>query len=167
MPDKKRLFLVDGMSSIFRAYYAIRGLSNGKGMSTNAIYGFTVMLRRLVTVYKPDYLGVALDTKEPTFRHEQFPDYKAHRPEMPTDLATQLPYMDRVCEVLRVPMIKLPRYEADDIMGTLAQKASAAGLQTVLVTNDKDLCQLVRDPDITIPLVYNKLGEVLLAEAGV
>ncbi len=167
MPDKKRLFLVDGMSSIFRAFYAIRGLSNGKGMPTNAIYGFTVMLRRLVTVYKPDYLGVALDTKEPTFRHEQFPDYKAHRPEMPSDLATQLPYMDRVCEILRVPMIKLPRYEADDIMGTLAQQAAAAGLQTVLVTNDKDLCQLVRDPDITILRVDNKLGEVFLDEAGV
>lgn len=167
MPDKKRLFLVDGMSNIFRAFYAIRGLSNSKGMPTNAIYGFTVMLRRLVTVYKPDYLGVALDTIEPTFRHEQFADYKAHRPDMPTDLVSQLPYMDRVCEVLRVPMIKLPRYEADDIMGTLAHKAVAAGLQAVIVTNDKDLCQLVRDPDITILRVDSKLGEIFLDEAGV
>jgi DNA polymerase-1 len=167
MPDKKRLFLVDGMSNIFRAFYAIRGLSNSKGMPTNAIYGFTVMLRRLVTVYKPDYLGVALDTIEPTFRHEQFADYKAHRPSMPTDLVSQLPYMDRVCEALRVPMLKLPRYEADDIMGTLAHKGAAAGLQVVLVTNDKDLCQLVRDSDITILRVDNKLGEVFLDEAGV
>jgi DNA polymerase I len=167
MPDKKRLFLVDGMSNIFRAFYAIRGLSNSKGMPTNAIYGFTVMLRRLVTVYKPDYLGVALDTIEPTFRHEQFADYKAHRPDMPTDLVSQLPYMDRVCEALRVPMIKLPRYEADDIMGTLAHKAVAAGLQAVIVTNDKDLCQLVRDPDISILRVDNKLGEIFLDEAGV
>ncbi len=167
MPDKKRLFLVDGMSNIFRAFYAIRGLSNSKGMPTNAIYGFTVMLRRLVTVYKPDYLGVALDTPEPTFRHEQFAAYKAHRPEMPTDMVSQLPYMDRVCEVLRVPMIKLPRYEADDIMGTLARKAAAAGLQAVIVTNDKDLCQLVRDPDITILRVDSKLGEIFLDEAGV
>ncbi len=167
MPDKKRLFLVDGMSNIFRAFYAIRGLSNSKGMPTNAIYGFTVMLRRLVTVYKPDYLGVALDTPEPTFRHEQFAAYKAHRPEMPTDLVSQLPYMDRVCEVLRVPMIKLPRYEADDIMGTLARKAAEQGLQAVIVTNDKDLCQLVRDPDITILRVDSKLGEIFLDEAGV
>ena len=167
MPDKKRLFLVDGMSNIFRAFYAIRGLSNSKGMPTNAIYGFTVMLRRLVTVYKPDYLGVALDTPEPTFRHEQFAAYKAHRPEMPTDMVSQLPYMDRVCEVLRVPMIKLPRYEADDIMGTLARKAADAGLQAVIVTNDKDLCQLVRDPDITILRVDSKLGEIFLDEAGV
>lgn len=167
MPDKKRLFLVDGMSNIFRAFYAIRGLSNSKGMPTNAIYGFTVMLRRLVTVYKPDYLGVALDTPEPTFRHEQFAAYKGHRPDMPTDLVSQLPYMDRVCEVLRVPMIKLPRYEADDIMGTLARKAADAGLQAVIVTNDKDLCQLVRDPDITILRVDSKLGEIFLDEAGV
>lgn len=155
------------MSNIFRAFYAIRGLSNSKGMPTNAIYGFTVMLRRLVTVYKPDYLGVALDTIEKTFRHEQFAAYKAHRPDMPTDLVSQLPYMDRVCEVLRVPMIKLPRYEADDIMGTLAHKAVAAGLQAVIVTNDKDLCQLVRDPDITILRVDSKLGEIFLDEAGV
>ncbi len=167
MPDKKRLFLVDGMSNIFRAFYAIRGLSNSKGQPTNAIYGFTVMLRRLVTIYKPDYLGVALDTIEKTFRHEQFADYKAHRPDMPSDLVSQLPYMDRVCEALRVPMLKLPRYEADDIMGTLANKAAAQGLQAVLVTNDKDLCQLVRDPDITILRVDNKLGEVFLDEAGV
>jgi DNA polymerase I len=167
MPDKKRLFLVDGMSNIFRAYYAIRGLSNSKGLPTNAIYGFTVMLRRLVTIYKPDYLGVALDTIEKTFRHEQFADYKAHRPDMPQDLASQLPYIDRVCEALRVPMLKLPRYEADDIMGTLANKAAEQGLQAVLVTNDKDLCQLVRDPDITILRVDNKLGEVFLDEAGV
>src|SRR6185436_835956 len=150
MPDKKRLFLVDGMSNIFRAFYAIRGVSNSKGQPTNPIYGFTVMLRRLVTIYKPDYLGVALDTIEKTFRHEQFADYKAHRPDMPSDLVSQLPYMDRVCEALRVPMLKLPRYEADDIMGTLANKAAEQGLQAVLVTNDKDLCQLVRDPDITI-----------------
>lgn len=167
MPDKKRLFLVDGMSNIFRAFYAIRGLSNSKGMPTNAIYGFTVMLRRLVTIYKPDYLGVALDTVEKTFRHEQFPDYKAHRPDMPSDLVAQLPYMDRVCEVLRVPMIKLPRYEADDIMGTLARKAAAQGLQAVIVSNDKDLCQLVHDPDITMLRVDSKLGEVFLDEAGV
>jgi DNA polymerase I len=167
MPDKKRLFLVDGMSNIFRAFYAIRGLSNSKGMPTNAIYGFTVMLRRLVTIYKPDYLGVALDTIEKTFRHEQFADYKAHRPDMPSDLVVQLPYMDRVCEALRVPMLKLPGFEADDIMGTLAYKASAQGLHVVIVTNDKDLCQLVRDPDITILRVDNKLGEVFLDEAGV
>jgi DNA polymerase-1 len=86
---------------------------------------------------------------------------------MPTDLVSQLPYMDRVCEVLRVPMIKLLRYEADDIMGTLARKAADAGMQAVIVTNDKDLCQLVRDPDITILRVDNKLGEIFLDEAGV
>jgi DNA polymerase-1 len=167
MPDKKRLFLVDGMSSLFRAYYAIKRLSNAQGIPTNAIYGFTVMLRRLVTIYKPDYLGVTMDLPGPTFRHEQYPEYKAHRPEMPTDMVSQLPYVDRVCAALRVPVLKIQGYEADDLMGTLAHKAAAQGLQTVLVTNDKDLCQLVRDPDITILRVDNKLGEIFLDEAGV
>ncbi len=166
MSNKKRLFLIDGMSNIFRAYYAIRGLSNSKGMPTNATYGFTVTLRKMITDHKPDYLGVVLDSKEQTFRQEQFAAYKAHRPDMPEDLATQLPYIDRVCEALRVPVLKMARYEADDIIGTLAKKAAKVGLQTVIVTNDKDLAQLVHDPDITMIRV-DKSGETMLDEAGV
>ena len=104
-------------------------------------------LRRLMKDYRPDYLGVVLDSKEMTFRQEQFADYKAHRPEMPEDLVAQLPYILRVCEALRVPVLRIPRYEADDIIGALARQATEAGLQTVVVTNDKDLCQLVRDDD--------------------
>jgi len=166
MADKKRLFLVDGMSNIFRSYYAIRGLSNSKGVPTNAVYGFTVTLRKLIAERKPDYLGVVLDSKEKTFRQEQFAAYKAHRPDMPEDLVAQLPFVDRVCAALRVPVLKMPRYEADDIIGTLATKASAAGLQTVIVTNDKDLAQLVHDPDVVMIRV-DKTGETLLDEAGV
>jgi len=166
MPNKKRLFLVDGMSNIFRSYYAIRGLSNSKGVSTNATYGFTVTLRKLMKDHRPDYLGVVLDSKEMTFRQEQYADYKAHRPDMPEDLVVQLPYILRVCEALRVPVLRMPRYEADDIIGALAKQATEGGLQTVVVTNDKDLSQLVRDDDVLM-LRVDKNGENLLNEAGV
>lgn len=167
MPNKKRLFLIDGMSNIFRSYYAIRGLSNSKGLPTNAVFGFIMTLRKMIAEHKPDYLGVVLDSKEKTFRHERFETYKSNRPDMPEDLALQLPYIDRVCEALRVPVIKMSRYEADDILGTLARKAALEGLQTIIVTNDKDLSQLVRDPDIVILRVEKSMGETLLDEAGV
>src|ERR1044071_4898083 len=88
--ERKRLFIVDGMSQIYRAYYAIRGLTNSHGLATNAIYGFTMILRRLIANEKPDYLGVALDSPEPTFRHESFEAYKATRAAMPDDLSVQL-----------------------------------------------------------------------------
>jgi DNA polymerase I len=166
MPDKKRLFLVDGMSNIFRSYYAIRGLSNSKGQPTNAVYGFTMMLRKLMKDHQPDYLGVVLDSKEKTVRQEQFDYYKANRPDMPEDLQAQLPYIERVCEALHVPILKLPRYEADDIIGTLARQAVEEGFRVIVVTNDKDLAQLVTDPDVII-LRVDKTGEVLLDEAGV
>jgi len=166
MPNKKRLFLVDGMSNIFRSYYAIRGLSNSKGLSTNATYGFTVTLRKLMKDHRPDYLGVVLDSKEMTFRREQYADYKAHRPDMPEDLVAQLPYIDRVCEALRVPVMRIPRYEADDIIGALARQATEAGLQTVVVTNDKDLSQLVRNDEVVV-LRVDRNGESLLNESGV
>jgi len=166
MPDKKRLFLVDGMSNIFRSYYAIRGMSNSRGLATNAVFGFAVTLRKLITQHKPDYLGVALDSKEKTFRHETYEKYKSNRTEMPDDLVAQLPYIMRVCEALRVPVIRLPRYEADDLMGTLARKAAKEGLQAVIVSNDKDLCQLVHDPEIII-LKIDRNGEVWFDEAGV
>src|SRR5919201_164518 len=132
MPEKKRLFLVDGMSNIYRAYYAIRGLSNSRGLATNAVYGFAMTLRKLITQHQPDYLGVVLDSKEKTFRHESYEKYKSNRAEMPDDLVMQLPYIDRVCEALRVPVLRVPRYEADDIIGTLANKAVERGLQTVV-----------------------------------
>lgn len=142
---KKRLFLIDGMSQIYRAYYALPSLSNSKGLPTNAIYGFTMMLRKLITSEKPDYLGVALDSPERTFRHDAYESYKATRTAMPDDLTLQVPYIQRLCEALRVPIVRRPGFEADDIIGTLAAKAQKAGLDVVIVTNDKDLSQLVTD----------------------
>ncbi len=140
-----RLFLVDGMSHIYRAYYAIRGLTNSRGLPTNAIYGFTSMLRKLIEEQKPDYIGVAIDVEGPTVRHEKFEAYKATRKPMPEDLAQQIPYIERVCRAFRVPVIGHTGYEADDVIGTLARMAAECGLTTILVTSDKDMLQLVTD----------------------
>lgn len=139
------LYLVDGMSQIFRAYYAIRGLSTSAGLATNSVYGFTMMLRKLIAQEKPKYLGIVLDSAEPTFRHESYAEYKATRGLMPDDLAAQIPYILRVCEVFRLPVIRVPGFEADDLIGTLARMAEAAGVPSVIVSQDKDLCQLVTD----------------------
>jgi DNA polymerase-1 len=143
--NSKRLFLVDGMSHIYRAYYAIRGLSNSKGLPTNAIYGFTSMLRKLIQDEKPDYIGVAIDLEGPTVRHEKFEAYKATRKPMPEDLVQQIPYIRRVCEIFRLPILSYPGYEADDVIGTLAGQAVKQGLTAILVTSDKDILQLVSD----------------------
>jgi DNA polymerase-1 len=141
----KRLFLIDGMSHIYRAYYAIRNLSNSSGLPTNAVYGFTSMLRKLIEEHRPEYVGVALDLEGPTIRHEQYQAYKATRKPMPPDLVQQIPYIRRVCEVFCVPVITYQGFEADDVIGTLSLKATEQGLESVIVTSDKDMLQLVSD----------------------
>ena len=166
----KRLFLIDGMSNLYRSFYAIRNLSNSRGLPTNAIYGFAMMLRKLTREHHPDYLGVVLDSKEPTYRQQKYPEYKAHRAPMPDEMVAQLPYLDRLCEAMRIPIVRLAHYEADDIMGTLARQATEAGVQTVLVTQDKDLSQLVDDPWVSLLRVERaerETREVFLDEAGV
>ncbi|HEX8185400.1 MAG TPA: 5'-3' exonuclease H3TH domain-containing protein, partial [Blastocatellia bacterium] len=164
--QRKRLYLVDGMSQIFRAYYAIRGLTNSHGMPTNAVYGFTMMLRRLIASEKPDYLGIAFDSPERTFRHDAFEAYKATRGEMPDDLSVQIPYIKRVCDVLRVPITREPGFEADDIIGTFACQVEDLGLDLVIVTNDKDMCQLVGD-HVKILRTERTGGMTLLDAKGV
>jgi len=148
----KRVFLIDSMSHIFRAYFAPMGrkggepLRNSKGQGTQAVFVFTNLLRKLLNDEQPDYVAAVFDTAEKTFRHDSFADYKANRAEMPDDLASQLPFIVRVCEAFDIPILKMPGFEADDIIGTLAQKVAEKGMQAVIVSNDKDLCQLVRDP---------------------
>jgi DNA polymerase-1 len=149
----KRVFLIDSMSHIFRAYFAPMGarqepLRNSKGQVTQAVFVFTNMLRKLLKDENPDYIAAVFDTIAPTFRHESFAAYKANREDMPEDLSTQLPYIIRVCEAFCIPILKMDGYEADDIIGTLAQKVAAKKMQAVIVSNDKDLCQLVRDPHV-------------------
>jgi DNA polymerase-1 len=142
---KTKLFLIDASGHIFRAYFAIPELSNSTGMATNAVYGFTNMLRRLLREEAPDYVAAAFDPPGPTVRHEIYPEYKASRDETPEDLVAQFPYVRRVCEALRVPVLEVPGYEADDVIGTMALKAQAEGIETVIVSEDKDLLQLVGD----------------------
>ena len=149
----KRIFLIDSMSHIFRAFFAPMGsrqepLRNSKGQVTQAVFVFTNMLRKLLNDEDPDYVVSVFDTMAPTFRHESFAAYKANRDDMPSDLASQLPYIERVCEVYNIPIVRMDRYEADDIIGTLANQAKKQGMQAVIVSNDKDLCQLVCDPHI-------------------
>jgi DNA polymerase-1 len=149
----KRVFLIDSMSHIFRAYFAPMGarqdpLRNSKGQVTQAVFVFTNMLRKLINDERPDYIAAIFDTMVPTFRHENYAEYKANREDMPDDLAEQIPYIERVCQVFNLPILKYDRYEADDIIGTLAKKTADKGLQAVIVSNDKDLCQLVKDPHI-------------------
>lgn len=155
--NPKRLFLIDGMSLIYRAFYAVRNLSNSKGMPANAVYGFTSMLRKLIEEQKPDYIGVAIDLKGPTVRHEQYEGYKATRKPMPEDLIPQLPLIRRVCDAFRVPVIGYTGYEADDVIGTLSQKAAAQNIKSVLVTSDKDMLQLVSDDVVVLDTMKDNL----------
>lgn len=148
---KDRVFLIDSMSHIFRAFFAplanrAAPLMTTKGQVTQAVYIFTNMLRKLLQDEKPKYIAAIFESKEKTFRHESYSDYKANREQMPEDLASQLPYIKRLCEAYNIPMISVPGFEADDVIGTLAVQAANKGLQAVIVSNDKDMCQLVRDP---------------------
>ncbi|HUP42755.1 MAG TPA: DNA polymerase I, partial [Thermoanaerobaculia bacterium] len=139
----QRLFLIDGYSNIFRAFYAIRNLSSSRGEPTNAVYGFVQMLRKLLRDERPELVGVALDVSSRTVRTERYEAYKAQRAPMPEDLRPQIPWIRRCLEAYRIPVLELERYEADDVLGTLAGKAAAAGYDVVLVSADKDLAQLV------------------------
>jgi len=139
------IYLVDGNSYIYRAYHAIRHLSNSKGFRTNAIFGFTKMLLKLFDDRSPEYVAIPLDSKGPTFRHEIYDKYKANRPPMPDDLVEQLPYIKTIIQKLGVTMIEMPGYEADDIIGTLAKKAEEKGFNVVVVTGDKDFRQIISD----------------------
>jgi DNA polymerase I len=147
MPPKppKRLFLIDAMGYIFRAFYAPMPMRmrSATGVPTNVPYLFANMIRKLVKDWKPDYLGVAFDMAAPTFRDKLFAAYKAQRPPMPEDLSVQLPYVRRYCEAMRLPILEHPGYEADDVIGTLARQAARKDLEVFVVTSDKDLMQLV------------------------
>ena len=142
---KKRLFLIDGNSFCYRAYYAIKELKNSKGLPTNAVYGFIMMLKKLLNQEKPDYLGIAFDLKGPTFRHKKFKEYKIHRKPMPDDLASQMPWIKKTVSAYNIPIFEKQGYEADDVLATIAKKAAGKGMEVYIVTGDKDALQLVDD----------------------
>jgi DNA polymerase-1 len=137
------LLIIDGMSQAYRAYFAIRGLATSQGLPTNAVYGFAIMLRRVLDKFPPEYIAVALDSSEKTARHAQYDLYKATRKKMPSDLVQQMPYIRQFCEAMRIPVLESPGHEADDIIATVCTRALAEGLYPVVVTLDKDLYQLV------------------------
>lgn len=140
---KGRLFLIDGSSLVYRAFYAIRSLSTSKGQPTNAVYGVVAMLRKLLEEDRPEYLAVALDVAGPTFRHRRYEKYKAHRPAMPQPLVDQIPLIKEMLEAFRIPIFEMAGYEADDILGTLALQGAKERMEVFLVTSDKDALQLL------------------------
>ena len=145
-PSAGRLFLIDGSSQMYRAYHAIRGLTGPDGHSTNAVYGFIMMLRKLIADHQPELIAAAFDLAGPTFRSELAHDYKANRAPMPPDLVEQVAWVHEACEAMGVPVLTSETYEADDVIGTLAMQAVTDTLEVVIVTSDKDFFQLVGGP---------------------
>src|SRR5438552_1319251 len=156
------LYVVDGHSHIFRAYHAVGYLSTSKGVPSHAVLILSTMLWKLIREEQPDYLGIALDPKGPTFRDALFAEYKATRTAMPDDLARQLPYVRRLFEALRTPVVEVPGYEADDVLATLVEHAlKLPDLDVTIVTGDKDLLQLV-GPRVRVLSVLGRTGEKIV-----
>jgi DNA polymerase I len=147
MSTSKRLFLIDGSSQMYRAYHAMRGsgLTGPGGRSTHAVYIFVTMLRKLIQDHQPQYIAASFDLAGPTFRDDLVTDYKANRAPMPGDLAEQIPWVHEACEAMGVPILTYERFEADDVIGTLACRATEQGFEVAIVTGDKDFFQLVHD----------------------
>jgi DNA polymerase-1 len=167
MARVSRVYLVDGSAQFHRAFHAIRGLATSRGLPTNATYGFTTMLRKLLEDEKPETIAMLFDPAGPTFRHEEYKEYKANRPRMDDDLAVQIPYVRRVCEVFRLPILEVPGYEADDTIATLAGQAVERGLKVLVVSGDKDLLQLVTDDVLVLNPGREGTGSTLYDRAKV
>jgi len=163
MPQPATIYLIDGSAYIFRAYHAIRGLRNSSGMPTNAVFGFTRMVIKLLEERQPEYIGMFFDTKGPTFRHERYDAYKANRPPMAEDLAVQIPLIKTVSKAFNLPVYELAGWEADDLIATVAHAAADQGHPVIMVTGDKDFMQLVT-PRVTI---WDPMKDLVIDEAYV
>ncbi|MGA2268560.1 MAG: DNA polymerase I [Bryobacteraceae bacterium] len=146
--DNQRLFLIDAFGFIFRAYHArarsgAPPMRTSTGLSTEAVYIFNSMLRKLARQYQPPYIAAVFESEGPTLREQEFAEYKANRKETPPDLLEQIPYVRRVLEAMKIPVLEYPGFEADDVIGTLARRAEEAGFEVVIVSSDKDMMQLV------------------------
>ncbi|MBI4588593.1 MAG: DNA polymerase I [Candidatus Rokubacteria bacterium] len=159
-----RLYLIDGPSHLYRAYHALGYLSTSRGVPSHAVFGMSTMLWKLLREEEPDYLAVAWDAPGPTFRHEAFEAYKIQRPGMPADLVQQIPYVKALFEALRIPLLEMPGYEADDILGTVVDRVRELPVEVVLVTGDKDMLQLV-GPKVRV-LSANSKGDRVLFDEG-
>ncbi|HNY29145.1 MAG TPA: 5'-3' exonuclease H3TH domain-containing protein, partial [Candidatus Sumerlaeota bacterium] len=139
------LLLMDGFSLVFQAFYAIRGLTNAQGVPTGAVLGFTRAVQKMLTTFAPSHAVVAFDSPGPSFRKAIYDAYKANREEPPEEFHQQLPYVFRMLDAMQIPRIAKVGFEADDLIGTLARRADAEGIQVLIATADKDLFQLVND----------------------
>ena len=166
---KAPLILVDGSSYLFRAFHALPPLENSKGQATGAIYGVINMLKKLVDEYQPEHMAVVFDAKGKTFRSDLYKEYKANRPPMPDDLRTQIEPIHQIVDALGYPRIVVPEVEADDVIGTLARQAEAAGYDVLISTGDKDLAQLVTDKITLINTMNNFIStpESVMEKFGV
>ena len=160
---KQKIYLVDGSGYIFRAYYAIAPLSTREGFPTNALLGFTRMMLKLLQQAGTDHVVVTFDAGRETFRTELYSEYKANRDECPEDLLKQMPYFKEIACALGLPVFELKGYEADDILGTLADRLVSFGEEVVVVSGDKDLMQLVND-QVTI---WDTMKDRIYDAAGV
>ncbi len=164
----EKVYLIDGSSYIYRAFFAIGHLSNSKGFPTQAIYGFTNMLLKILREKGAEYAAIVFDAPGPTFRHEVFGEYKSNRPSMPEDLRVQVPHIKEIVSALRLPVLEKEGYEADDLIATLARKLEREGIETVIVSGDKDLLQLIsshvtmydpmKDKTFQVPEVKERFG---------
>jgi DNA polymerase-1 len=153
------LLLVDGNSLVNRAFFALPPFSTSKGQPTNAVYGFTNMLLKVLSDRNPSHVAVAFDTGTPTFRHVEYEEYKAHRTGMPDPLKCQMPIVKEVLDAFQIPIFELDGYEADDVIATIARKAQASGYDVLIVTGDRDAIQLV-SPQIRVLITKKGISEV-------
>ena len=159
MSEVKSLVLIDGSSYLYRAFYALPGLTAPSGQPTGAIYGVLMMLHKLIKDERPNLLGIVFDAPGKTFRHELFPEYKANRARTPEDLIIQIEPLLAAIENLGLPLIRVNGVEADDVIGTLAKEAEQRGMNTLIATSDKDFTQLVSDKITLLDTMKNRLTD--------
>ena len=159
--DKKKFFILDGSSLLYRAFYALPLLETESGVYTNAIVGFSNMLFKLLTDWQPAALVISFDKGKHTFRTDMFADYKGTRKPMPEELRSQVPLLHEMAEAWNIPLVEMAGYEADDIIGTLANKAVEAGMSAYVVTGDRDALQLVK-PDLTVLFTKKGISDIVL-----
>jgi len=160
----KRLVLIDGSSYLYRAFHALPPLTTSKGVPTGAVHGVINMLQKLIDEHAPERIAVVFDAPGKTFRDELFEQYKSHRPPMPDDLRVQIEPLIAAIEAMGIAVLRVPNVEADDVIGTLAARASAHGIPTLISTTDKDMTQLVVDDAV---LITNTMTNTELDERGV
>ncbi|MBR3331902.1 MAG: DNA polymerase I, partial [Mogibacterium sp.] len=151
----KKLILIDGNSLLFRAYFAMRPMVTSKGMHTQGVFAFVNMLGKILKDYEPSHIAVAFDLKGGTFRHDVYKDYKAGRLKTPPELLSQIPLLHDVLNAMNIAVLEVPQYEADDIIGTVAARAERDGLDTLVISGDKDELQLI-GPHVNV--LINKRG---------